>query len=660
MCGIFGIILKDRSAAPKDAFEHDLSLLYKASMARGRDATGLALHDSRNVHLIRRDCSPKQMLASDAYRRVVREGYAAQAAAPLAAFGQCRLVTNGSLAIEANNQPVVAGNVVGAHNGIVVNDGDLLPSEAPKTSAGGGTTALAETVHAANDTTRLMEAIDGALNRLGNLRRAVGEVFLRLEGEASIVVMSRLDGAMTLATNTGSLYFLSRADGSAFAFASERPFLRRLIAEGYVFTDVGDDAVVHLKPGEFLHLVPGRTTFDHGSLTDAAVAPDSGKQADPDNEPPVAAPVIRASNSAGGLLRCTACVLPHTYPGISFDDKGVCNFCRNHQHQKVHGRAALEQLLDKHRRNDGCYDCIVGLSGGRDSSYGLHLLKTEYGMNPVAYTYDWGLTTDQSRRNQAIMCSKLGVEHVLRAPDIAKKRRHVRKNINAWLERPRMGMVPLFMAGDKDFYQLGRDLKRDYEVDLTVFCSGSLLEQRQFFVGFCGVHDHVTYTARLYGYTPKVKAQLALYYLSQYLLNPRYINESFFDSVRSFFTSFLFKDDFLYLYEYIDWDEREIDRTLRDLYDWQSDSGYGRNQWRMGDGQTAFTNYIFHAVAGFSEFDNFRSNQIREGLIERDEALKLVEEDNQPKWGALEYFAYVIGINLDEVLARINNIPKLY
>ena len=80
----------------------------------------------------------------------------------------------------------------------------------------------------------------------------------------------------------------------------------------------------------------------------------------------------------------------------------------------------------------------------------------------------------------------------------------------------------------------------------------------------------------------------------------------------------------------------------------------------MGDGQTAFTNYIFYTVAGFSEFDNFRSNQIREGLISREEAIILAQQDNLPKWEALQYFAYVVGINLDETLAKINNIPKLY
>ena len=123
---------------------------------------------------------------------------------------------------------------------------------------------------------------------------------------------------------------------------------------------------------------------------------------------------------------------------------------------------------------------------------------------------------------------------------------------------------------------------------------------------------------------------------------------------------FLAKDDFLYLYEFIDWDEKLINKTLNDQYGWESDRKYGSNQWRMGDGQTAFTNYIYYRLAGFSEFDDFRSKQIRDKKITRDEALELVKKDNQPKFEVLEEFASIIGINLEHVLSRINTFDRIY
>ena len=59
-------------------------------------------------------------------------------------------------------------------------------------------------------------------------------------------------------------------------------------------------------------------------------------------------------------------------------------------------------------------------------------------------------------------------------------------------------------------------------------------------------------------------------------------------------------------------------RVLNEKYNWLDDISYGKNQWRMGDGQTAFNNYVYYTIAGFSEYDNFRSNQIKKILISRD------------------------------------------
>ena len=110
----------------------------------------------------------------------------------------------------------------------------------------------------------------------------------------------------------------------------------------------------------------------------------------------------------------------------------------------------------------------------------------------------------------------------------------------------------------------------------------------------------------------------------------------------------------------IEWNEKEIEDTLKNEYGWISDKSYGKNQWRMGDAQTSFNNFIYYHMAGFSEFDNFRSNQIREDLIDRKEALRLCEEDNKIKFDTLKNFSEVIGFNLDNVLSKISSLDKLY
>jgi glutamine---fructose-6-phosphate transaminase (isomerizing) len=638
MCGIFGFSVNKEKTTFKQ-FHKNVNLLFEYSQARGRDSAGIAIMADEALHVHKEVVEPLRMIKQDKFIQTLEMGYR-DSSASLCIIGHCRLVTNGSFSDNENNHPIEMENLIGIHNGIVLNADEMEGVEFEAISR--------EHWKAASDTKIFFKKLDELAEASGDLRKAIVQGFDDLEGSASIALINKKTRAINIATNTGSLYYLYDENSGQFAFASERSFLKKFQKYSQL---ISDKALIHLKPGRVVEFSDGiceDLKFDQVVLRPNLTKGNKLLHS------------IYLSSDLSNLRKCSKCILPETYPFIEFDDKGVCNFCRRHENQQLHGREALERILEKHRSKDGSPDCLVGLSGGRDSGYGLHVLVHDFGMHPVTYTYDWGLSTDISRRNQAKMLGKLGVEHILRAAPIQTKRRYIQQNIRAWLKRPHMGMVPLFMAGDKEFYQYGRSLRKELGVDLTIFCSGHLLEQREFFVGFCGVNKNVSSTARTYSYNKLAKLQLSLYYIGQYLRNPAYINESFFDSIRSFLVTFLVKDDFIYLFEYLPWNEKEMEKLLNEKYGWESYHQYGKNQWRMGDGQTAFTNYIWHTVAGFTEFDNFRSNQIREGLLERHEALELAQDDNRPKMESLEYFAYLVGFNLDDVLARINAIPKMY
>jgi N-acetyl sugar amidotransferase len=86
---------------------------------------------------------------------------------------------------------------------------------------------------------------------------------------------------------------------------------------------------------------------------------------------------------------------------INFDEHGVCDACnfterKRHIIDWVERDKQLRELCDKHRKNDGSYDCIVPGSGGKDSFYASHILKTKYGMHPLTVTWaphvytEWG------------------------------------------------------------------------------------------------------------------------------------------------------------------------------------------------------------------------------------------------------------------------------
>jgi len=101
---------------------------------------------------------------------------------------------------------------------------------------------------------------------------------------------------------------------------------------------------------------------------------------------------------------CRKCVVSNQRPRIKFDEEGVCSACRFAE-RKRNGidwgmrESELEQLLDKHRRNDGSWDIIVPGSGGKDSAYVAHQLRDRWGMNPLTVTWSPFVYTDIGRKN---------------------------------------------------------------------------------------------------------------------------------------------------------------------------------------------------------------------------------------------------------------------
>lgn len=88
---------------------------------------------------------------------------------------------------------------------------------------------------------------------------------------------------------------------------------------------------------------------------------------------------------------------------MNFDEHGVCDACRTAEIKDNIDWGMREEeliaLLDKHRKSDGSYDCLVPGSGGKDSAYQAHVLKYKYGMNPLTVTWPPILYTDYGLKN---------------------------------------------------------------------------------------------------------------------------------------------------------------------------------------------------------------------------------------------------------------------
>jgi hypothetical protein len=603
VCGIFGII----SDKPVD--QVDLEVLAKHAEQRGRDSSGLIVLRGESYAVHRADYRIPRLL------KEVRPFLS-----PVV-MGHSRLITNGL----SDNQPVLYDGIAVLHNGIVVNHEALWDS-------------TGKTRHLYVDT-EIIAAIAAEHIEAGRpVEDLPAHILRQCRGVVACAVLVPSLGKLCLFSNNGSLYMGSKAGATYFS------------SEKYPLVSVDCTDIEQVREGAVIDLPSSNSTFavsDRVERTKNLI------------------PNLRTSTSEEALLvypqhdlrRCTKCLLPETMPYIDFDSDGVCNYCFNYQ-PRNHPKPIEElvELVKPYRRADGP-DCIVPLSGGRDSCYGLHLIVNELGLRPLTFTYDWGMVTDLGRRNISRISSELGVENIIVADDIEKKRQFIAMNLRAWLKSPNLGMISILTAGDKHFFRHLKTIQSQSGIGLNLWGINPL-EVTHFKAGFLGVPPDF-HERRVYSHGAMKQLRYQSLRFRAMIKSPGYFNTSLWDTLSGeYYRSFAPKTDYFHIFDYWRWNEEQINKTL-DEYDWERAPDTATT-WRIGDGTAAFYNYIYYTVAGFTEHDTFRSNQIREGDLTREEALQLVREENAPRYQNIKWYLDALGFDYANVINTVNRIPRMY
>ena len=662
MCGIFGIIANNADRKKVIEYNKILNELSILSETRGKESSGTVYFSpaEKSFTVIKSIQRYSKLIKSKEYKEIqdrIINSYNGSVGNYIA-FGHSRLVTNGSRTDHRNNQPVVNGNSITVHNGIIVNYREIFEQ-------------LNYTERQSElDTEVIPVYIEKYLSSGQSLEDVLNCMLQNLKGTISMCAVLPDVKKLVLLSNNGSLYYIKLSD-KTLIFASEKFILEKLLLKFSLIE--GTPEIFQLK-SEFLLLDLNLRELNseekysvnnvedtdeiikNADLLETFIDINMIKHFDEVEEKMLENNWEKIKN----LTRCTKCLLPETFPFIKYNDKGVCNYCINHN-AKLVVKYSVQDLVDivaKYRRKNGNPECIIPFSGGRDSSFVLHYVKKVLDLKPITLTYDWGMVTDLARRNIARVCGKLGVENIIVSADIVKKRRFIRKNILAWMRNPQLGMIPLFMAGDKYFFYHTNKLKKDTGIKLNIWGINPL-ENTNFKVGFAGIPPEFM-KDKIYSLKLTNHFRLYGYFFLNYLRNHHYLNESYFDTVGSYMVRFFFpKKDYYTLFDFMRWDEEKIVSTIVNEYEWETAIDTD-STWRIGDGTAPFYNYIYYTVAGFNEFDTFRSNQIREGLITREEGMKLIENDNKPRYKSMKWYLDILSLDFRNVIERINNIPKLY
>ena len=602
MCGIFGII-SDQNINYKE-----LEILAYHARQRGKDSSGY-LEYNNNYFLSRYDYDLKKTIKNFKKNDKIF-------------IGHSRLVTNSM----ADNQPLLKHDIVLFHNGIITNFEKLFSKY-----------KLQKDLKI--DSEVLVELFNYYLKKNKNLDSVIKSILNNIQGSASCVVYLLKKGKIILFTNNGSLY-LGKKNNNLYISSETFP-LKKIkctsitkitkpeiinVPISQVECEVYDNKIIRKD------LVPNINTFNFEPLKKIL------------------------KYKINKISRCSNCVLPSNFPFIEFDSKGICNFCNNYQKKyrdiSKNNEEKFRKILNNYRDNKNKIRSILPLSGGRDSCYGLHIMTNDLGIKPITFTYDWGLVTDLARRNISRICSILNVENIIVADDIEKKRSYIKKNVIAWLKKPNLGMVNLFTAGDKHFYRFLEKIKKQNEIKLNIW-SYNPFEITHFKHGFLNIKPNFL-NKKTYNYGILSQLEYQSKRLKLMLENFAYFNSSIIDTlIGEFSRSIKTHDDYYYLFNYFRWEESKIADTLVNVYDWELSEDTS-STWRIGDGAAPFYNYIYYTMAGFTEFDTFRSNQIREGDISRRDALELINVENKPRYKSIKWFLDVVGLDFETTIKRIN------
>jgi hypothetical protein len=368
------------------------------------------------------------------------------------------------------------------------------------------------------------------------------------------------------------------------------------------------------------------------------------------------------SLQGASMKRCTKCLLPETYPGIDFDEQGICNFCRHYEKRTSLGENAFLNLLKNYQIKKGEYDCILGVSGGRDSSYALYYLVQVCKLKVLAYTTDNGFIPEEARENIRRVTDILNVELITEKHDYLKN--CMPKNLVAWMKKPSPAMILMMCNGCR--YGIFNGLlkyAKKHDIPFVILGAGSGIERCLFKQTF--------YTANPLGKVFKKWRPVSLVagHFYELLKNPRYLHPaniafSFLEYVYFFQRTLLLKlvypgQKLIFLYHYLWWDEDVILSTIKEKLDWRA-SADSSSTWRFDCRVSFLKNFLLSRTVGFTEKDDCLSNMIREDLLSRKAALTRLQKENKASPEIIDKLLADMNVTPDSLHRAVKNYSETH
>lgn len=345
------------------------------------------------------------------------------------------------------------------------------------------------------------------------------------------------------------------------------------------------------------------------------------------------------------VKKCTRCLLPESTPGIFFDGEGLCNYCKEHKRIKYKGELELIKMLDSFR-NTGQYDCIVTLSGGRDSSYTLLKVAKDYRMRVLAVTYENPYTHFQAKKNIENAINLLNVDIIRLKPKGKMFEDCFKNNFLAWMQRPSLQLLPMLCIPcrtmDLDIYRIAKKLKIRCLVN-----GANPMQHTSFINALTNLPSNIPFHEAIVKSLPQV--------LKEIFMNPKYLSPKVIPiTVKSYITALInaigpkhfgFEISSFGFFYFVEWNENEVLSKIRSELNWEHP--HNKSNQRFDCPISYLKNFIYLKTIGVTKVNDYYAKMLREGLINPDEAQQRLNKENTFSLNQLQEFFKKIGINPD-------------
>lgn len=336
------------------------------------------------------------------------------------------------------------------------------------------------------------------------------------------------------------------------------------------------------------------------------------------------------------LRYCTRCCMPETAEGLAFDELGICQPCRSSE-QKIHinwveREKRLGEILERYKgKSPSGYDCLVPISGGKDSMYQLYILTQKYGLKPLACTFSHNLYSQTGLHNLRVCIESFGTDHVMITPSKALVAKLAKESLYrigdpCWHCHAGVGAYPLQVAVQYEIPLLvwGESVAENHG---TATYENPIVFDREYFTRV---------SARYYA-EEMVGGDLTRDELRPFIL-PTYPEIERVGVVG------------IHMGDYIFWDGEKQMEFLKREFGWREDKvegtykGYKSVECRM-PGLHDWTKFL---KRGFGRSTDHVSLDVRAGLLTRDEGFALAREHDPVRPAILDEFLEMTGLTEEE------------